>query len=131
MDHPITSHDLNSWFKDPINLLKDINLIIESYRETTIKLAEYKKRYRDTKGIFENTKLYNTKLEADIKRYTILLNRLILALATLIQATEVAPKIDPRSHKESLTPHALYRAPRVVILLDLTLFYRDRTVFDD
>jgi len=57
MDHPITSHNLNSWFKDPINLFKDINLIIKSYRDTTIKLAKYKKRYRDTKGIFENTKL--------------------------------------------------------------------------
>jgi hypothetical protein len=30
-DYPITSHNLNSWFKDPVNLLKDINLIIESY----------------------------------------------------------------------------------------------------
>ena len=49
-----------------------------------MKLAKYKKRYRDIKGIFENTKLYNTKLEADIKRYTMLLNRLMLALATLI-----------------------------------------------
>ena len=27
----ITSHNLNSQSKDPINLLKDINLIIESY----------------------------------------------------------------------------------------------------
>ena len=83
-DYLITSHDLNNQFKDPINLLKDINLIIESYWETTTKLAKYKKRYRDTKGIFENIKLYNTKLEADIKRYIILLNRLILVLATLI-----------------------------------------------
>jgi hypothetical protein len=56
-DYLITSHDLNSWFKDPINLLKDINLIIESYRDTTAKLAKYKKRYRDAKGVFENTKL--------------------------------------------------------------------------
>jgi len=70
----ITSHDLNSWSKDPINLLKDINLIIKSYRDTTVKLAEYKKRYRDAKGIFENTKLYNARLEANVKRYTMLLN---------------------------------------------------------
>jgi hypothetical protein len=49
-----------------------------------MKLAKYKKRYRDTKGIFENTKLQNAKLEADVKRYTILLNRLMLALATPI-----------------------------------------------
>ena len=84
MDYLITSHDLNSQFKDPINLLKDINLIIESYRDTTMKLAEYKKRYRDTKGIFENIKLQNTKLEADVKRYTILLDRFILVLATPI-----------------------------------------------
>jgi hypothetical protein len=49
-----------------------------------MKLAKYKKRYRDTKGVFENTKLYNTRLEADVKRYTMLLNRLILALATPI-----------------------------------------------
>ena len=49
-----------------------------------MKLTKYKKRYRDTKGIFENIKLYNTKLEADIKRYIILLNRLILVLAALI-----------------------------------------------
>ena len=74
IDYLITSHNLNSQFKDPINLLKDINLIIKSYRDTTMKLAKYKKRYRDTKGVFENTKLQNTKLEADIKRYTILLN---------------------------------------------------------
>ena len=84
MDYLITSHNLNSQFKDPINLLKDINIIIKSYRDTTIKLAKYKKRYRDAKGVFENTKLQNTKLEADIKRYTILLNRLILLLAALI-----------------------------------------------
>ena len=49
-----------------------------------MKLAKYKKRYRDTKGIFKNTKLQNTKLEADVKRYTILLNRFILVLAALI-----------------------------------------------
>jgi len=47
-----------------------------------MKLAEYKKRYRDAKGVFENTKLYNARLEADIKRYTMLLNRLMLVLAT-------------------------------------------------
>jgi hypothetical protein len=39
-----------------------------------MKLAKYKKRYGDAKGIFENIKLQNTKLEADVKRYTILLN---------------------------------------------------------
>ena len=82
MNYLITSYNLNSWFKDPINLLKDINLIIESYRETTIKLARYKKKYRDTKGVFENIKLYNTKLEVDIKYYTSFLNRLILVPAT-------------------------------------------------
>ena len=60
-----------------------------------------------------------------------LLNRLMLALAAPVQAPEVAPEIDPRSRKGSPTLYALYRAPRVVILLDLTLFYRDRTVFDD
>jgi hypothetical protein len=60
-----------------------------------------------------------------------LLDRLILALAAPIQAPEVAPEIDPRSYKGSPAPHALYGAPRVVILLDLTLFYGDRTVFDD
>ena len=49
-----------------------------------MKLVEYKKRYRDTKGIFENIKLYNARLEADVKRYTMLLNRLMLVLATLI-----------------------------------------------
>ena len=74
IDYLITSYNLNSQSKDPINLLKDINLIIKSYRDTTTKLAKYKKRYRDTKGIFKNTKLQNTKLKADIKRYTILLN---------------------------------------------------------
>jgi len=31
IDYPITSYNLNSWFKDPINLFKDINLIIKSY----------------------------------------------------------------------------------------------------
>jgi hypothetical protein len=59
-----------------------------------MKLAEYKKRYRDTKGIFKNIKLYNTRLEVNIKRYTMLLNRLMLVLATPIQALEVAPEID-------------------------------------
>jgi hypothetical protein len=49
-------------------------LIIKSYRDTIVKLAKYKKRYRDTKGVFENIKLYNARLEADIKRYTMLLN---------------------------------------------------------
>jgi hypothetical protein len=49
-----------------------------------MKLAKYKKRYRDAKGIFENIKLYNAKLEVDVKRYTMLLNRLILVLATPI-----------------------------------------------
>ena len=49
-----------------------------------MKLAKYKKRYRDTKGIFKNIKLYNTKLDIDIKRYIILLNRFILVLATPI-----------------------------------------------
>ena len=39
-----------------------------------MKLVEYKKRYRDIKGIFENIKLYNTKLEVNIKYYIILLN---------------------------------------------------------
>jgi hypothetical protein len=57
IDHLITSHNLNNWSKDPINLFKDINLIIKSYRDTTTKLAKYKKRYRDTKGVFENIKL--------------------------------------------------------------------------
>ena len=73
-DYLITSYNLNNQSKDLINLLKDINLVIKSYRETTIKLAGYKKKYRDTKGVFENIKLYNTKLEADVKRYTSLLN---------------------------------------------------------
>ena len=93
-DHLITSYDLNSQSKDPVNLLKDINLIIESYRETTTKLAEYKKRYRDAKGVFENTKLHNAKLEADVKRYASLLNRLMLALAALAQASK-EPPIEP------------------------------------
>jgi hypothetical protein len=96
-----------------------------------MKLAKYKKRYGDTKGVFENTKLHNARLEADVKRYTMLLDRLMLVLATLAQAPEVAPEIDLRSRKGSPAPHILYRAPRVVILLDLTLFYRDRAVFDD
>jgi len=46
-----------------------------------MKLAEYKKRYGDAKGVFENTKLQNAKLEADVKRYTMLLDRFILVLA--------------------------------------------------
>jgi hypothetical protein len=60
-----------------------------------------------------------------------LLNRLMLVLAAPIQAPEVAPEIDPRSYKGSPAPHTPYRAPRVVILPDSTLFYGDRTVFDD
>ena len=31
IDYLITSHNLNNQSKDPINLLKDINLIIKSY----------------------------------------------------------------------------------------------------
>ena len=49
-----------------------------------MKLAKYKKRYRDIKGIFKNIKLYNTRLKVDIKYYIILLNRLILVLVTPI-----------------------------------------------
>jgi hypothetical protein len=49
-----------------------------------VKLAEYKKRYRDTKGVFENTKLYNARLKANVKHYMMLLDRLILVLATPI-----------------------------------------------
>jgi hypothetical protein len=55
----------------------------------------------------------------------------MLVLAAPTQALEAAPEIDPRSYKGSPTPYTPYRAPRVVILLDLTLFYRDHTVFDD
>jgi hypothetical protein len=38
--------------------------------------------YKDTKGLLENIKLYNAKLEEDIKRYTAIVDRLITAPAT-------------------------------------------------
>jgi hypothetical protein len=41
----------------------------------------YKTSYKNTKGLFENTKLYNTKLENNIKYYIAIINQFIVALA--------------------------------------------------
>ena len=44
-------------------------MIITSYWDTFKKGILYKTSYKNTKGLLENTKLHNTKLEEDIKRY--------------------------------------------------------------
>jgi hypothetical protein len=78
----ITPGELYEWAKEPEHLLSDINLIITSYRDTLKKGVLYKTSYKDTKGLLENIKLYNAKLEEDIKYYTAIVDRLIAAPAT-------------------------------------------------
>jgi hypothetical protein len=54
--------------------------------------------YKDTKGLLENTKLYNTKLEEDIKCYIAIVDQLIAAPATptpLVPTPSIPAPLDP------------------------------------
>jgi hypothetical protein len=125
-------------------LLSDINLIITSYRDTLKKGISYKTSYKDTKGLLENIKLYNAKLEEDIKRYIAIVNRLIAAPATPAPSVP-APSIPASPDLSLKSPVLSYsyfrpgssilqasnRGTRVAKLLDPTLFTRDYTVFNN
>jgi hypothetical protein len=79
-------------------LLSDINLIITSYWDILKKGVSYKTSYKNTKGLLENTKLYNAKLEEDVKRYIAIVDRLIAAPATpapLVPALSIPAPPDP------------------------------------
>jgi hypothetical protein len=125
-------------------LLSNINLIITSYRDTLKKGVLYKTSYKDTKGLLENTKLYNAKLKEDIKRYTVIVDRLIVALATptpSVPAPFIPTPPDPSpkspvlsySHSRPGSPvlQASNRGTRVAKLPDPTLFTGDRIVFNN
>jgi hypothetical protein len=62
-------------------LLTNINSIITSYRKNLKKAILYKISYKNIKGLFKNTKLYNIKLKDNIKYYIAIVDRLIVALA--------------------------------------------------
>jgi hypothetical protein len=57
-------------------LLFNINSIITSYRKNLKKTILYKTSYKDTKGLFKNTKFKN-----NIKYYMAIVDWLIVALA--------------------------------------------------
>jgi hypothetical protein len=120
-------------------LLSDINLIITSYRENLKKAVSYKTNYKDTKGLLENTKLQNTKLDEDIKYYTAIVDRLMVIPATPAPSVPTPSDPSPKSpvlshsysHPGSPVPEASSRGTRIAKLPDLTLFTGDRTVFDN
>jgi hypothetical protein len=92
-------------------LLSDINLIVTSYRDTLKKGVLYKTSYKDTKGLLENIKLYNTKLEEDIKRYIAIVDQLIVAPATptlSVPALSIPALPDP-SPKSPVLSHSYSR----------------------
>jgi hypothetical protein len=70
----ITAGELHEWAKEPNTLLSDINIIIKSYRENIQRALSHKNTYSHNKAILENTKLYNTKLENNIKYYMAIVN---------------------------------------------------------
>jgi hypothetical protein len=138
-DH-VTAGELHEWAKEPDTLLSDINIIIKSYRENVHRAVSHKNAYSHNKAILENTKLYNTKLEDNIKRYTAIVDRLITAPATpAIPAVPAVPNPSPKnsepspahSRPGSPTSHAPFGGTRVAKLPDPTLFTGDRTVFDN
>jgi hypothetical protein len=125
-------------------LLSNINLIVTSYRDTLKKGVLYKTSYKDTKSLLENTKLYNAKLEEDIKYYTAIVDRLIAAPATptlSVPTPSIPTPPDPSpkspilsySHSRLGSPilQASNRGARVAKLPDPTLFTGDHIVFDD
>jgi hypothetical protein len=138
-DH-ITAGELYKWAKEPDTLLSDINIIIKSYRENVHRAVLYKNAYSHNKAILENTKLYNTKLEDDIKYYTAIVDRLITApAAPAIPAVPAVPNPSLKN-SESFPAHSRPGSPisyapfgdtRVTKLPDPTLFTGDCTVFDD
>jgi hypothetical protein len=121
-------------------LLSDINIIIKSYRENIYRTVSYKNTYSYNKAILENTKLYNTKLENNIKYYIAIVDRLIIAPAT--PAIPVVPAI-PNPFLKNSEPSPAYSRPgspishisfgstRITKLPDPTLFTGDYTVFDN
>jgi hypothetical protein len=96
---------------------------MKSYRENVQRALSHKNAYSHNKAILENTKLYNTKLEDNIKRYMAIVNWFMISLAAPIPATYSCPG--------SPVSHALFRNTRVTKLPDPTLFAGDRIVFDD
>jgi hypothetical protein len=138
-DH-ITAGELYKWAKEPDTLLSDINIIIKSYRENVHRAVSYKNAYSYNKAILENTKLYNAKLEDDIKCYTAIVDRLITAPATpAIPAVPAVPNPSPKnsepspaySRPGSPVSYTPFGGTRVAKLPDPTLFAGDRTVFDN
>jgi hypothetical protein len=138
-DH-ITAGELYKWAKEPNTLLSDINIIIKSYRENIYRAVSYKNAYSYNKAILENTKLYNTKLEDDIKYYMAIVDRLITApAAPAIPAVPAIPNPSPKnsepspaySRPGSPVSYASFRGTRVAKLPDPTLFTGDCTVFDN
>jgi hypothetical protein len=132
----ITTRELYKWAKKPNILLSDINIIIKSYQENVQKAFSYKNTYSHNKAILENTKLYNTKLEDNIKYYIAIVNRFIISLAISIPATlnlslkdsELSPAYSCPGFPIS---HAFFRDTRVTKLPDLTLFTRNHIVFNN
>ena len=138
-DH-ITAGELYEWAKEPDTLLSDINIIIKSYRENVYRAVSYKNAYSYNKAILENTKLYNTKLEDNIKYYMAIVDRLIIAPATL--AISIVPAVPNPSLKNSepSPAHFCLGSPvsytpfggtRVTKLPDPTLFTRDYIIFNN
>jgi hypothetical protein len=70
----IITGKLYKWTKKPNTLFLNINIIIKSYRENIYRAILYKNIYSYNKAILENTKLYNTKLEDNIKCYIAIIN---------------------------------------------------------
>jgi hypothetical protein len=122
-DNRVTTGELHEWAKEPDTLLSDINIIIKSYRENVQRALSHKNAYSHNKAILENTKLHNTKLEDNVKRYTAIVDWFMISLAAPILATHSRPG--------SPASHAPFRGTRVTKLPDPTLFAGDRTVFDD
>jgi hypothetical protein len=117
-------------------LLSDINIIIKSYRENVQRALLYKNAYSYNKAILENTKLYNTKLEDNIKYYISIVNWFIISLVTSIPA---APNPSLKDSELSFTyfrlespiSYASFRGTRVTKLPDPTLFAEDYIVFNN
>jgi hypothetical protein len=117
-------------------LLSDINIIIKSYRKNVQRALLYKNAYSYNKAILENTKLYNTKLEDNIKCYIAIVDRFIISLAASIPATPNPSLKDSELSPAYFRPgspvsYASFKGARVTKLPDPTLFAGDRIVFND
>jgi hypothetical protein len=137
-DH-VTAGELHEWAKEPDTLLSDINIIMKSYRENVQRAVSHKNAYSHNKAILENTKLHNAKLEDEVKRYTAIVDRLMVAPTASAPPAPAAPNPSQKnsepspahSHPGSPASHAPFGGTRVAKLPDPTLFAGDRTVFDD